>query len=147
MALKVRFGNSLTASKVNLIILSLILDEGMDLDGLDVSSMSLNESGAEESENAEGAVGANQAIGAGCASESGEASGAGGVSGVGGVSINNLDELELFINNSGAGGCGDVKGQIGAGGSEGDKGLKDSERCFTGQFRIQRMRRSRPVIM
>ena len=113
----------------------------MDLDGLDVSSMSLNESGAEESENAEGAVGANQAIGAGCASESGEASGAGGVSGVGGVSINNLDELELFINNSGAGGCGDVKGQIG------DKGLKDSERCFTGQFRIQRIRRSRPVIM
>ena len=113
----------------------------MDLGGLDVSSMSLNESGAEESENAEGAVGANQAIGAGCASESGEASGARG------VSINNLDELEVFINERGAGGFGDVKGQIGAGGSEGDKGLKDSERCFTGQIRIQRSRRSRPVIM
>ena len=113
----------------------------MDLDRLDVSSLSFNESGANETENAEGVVGANRASGACCAIESGKASGAGG------AIITNLDELDVFINKSRAGGCGGVKGQIGAGGSEGDKGLKDSERCFTGQFRIQRIRRSRPVIM
>ena len=119
----------------------------MDLDGLDVSSLSFNESGVDETENAEGANGteganwANRARWAGCASESGEARGAGG------VSITNLDKLDVFIDESGAGGCGGVKRQIGAGGSEGDKGLKDSERCFTGQFRIQRIRKIRPVII
>ena len=39
---------------------------------------------------------------------------------------------------------GGERGNSGDGGSEGDKGLKDSERCFTGKFRIQRIRRSRP---
>ena len=61
--------------------------------------------------------------------------------------IHEFGDAEWGIRASGVVGAsreGGERGNSGDGGSEGDKGLKDSERCFTGKFRIQRIRRSRP---
>ena len=166
----------------NLIILSLILAEGMDLD---VSSLSMKECEDGGAENAGCASGAGVESGAVGACGSGGASGTSGASGAGGASRTGLDARFCLsmkeCKNCEAEAAGCASGAVGASGAGGSSrtgldrldhsslfmtesgsedakvticafetevvgGIKDSERCFTGQWRIQRIRRSRPVL-